>query len=74
MNFPDVQNRISQRKYHFDLPEEDEYQTLAGYILFSTGQIPAKGTAIELGDYNMEVIEKSANRLELIKISRKEED
>ena len=61
-------------KYHFDLPEEDEYQTLAGYILFSTGQIPAKGTAIELGDYNMEVIEKSANRLELIKISRKEED
>ena len=56
-------------KYHLDLPEGDEYQTLAGYILFSTGQIPAKGEVVELGDYRMEIVDKSANRLELIRLS-----
>lgn len=55
--------------YHLDIPEEDEYQTLAGYILYSTGQIPAKGTVLELGNLRMEIIEKSANRLELIRVS-----
>ncbi|MDE6629482.1 MAG: hemolysin family protein, partial [Muribaculaceae bacterium] len=33
-------------KYHLDIPEKDEYQTLAGYILFSTGQIPAVADVI----------------------------
>ncbi|MBD5225083.1 MAG: HlyC/CorC family transporter [Bacteroidales bacterium] len=56
-------------KYHLDIPEEDEYQTLAGYILYSTGQIPAKGTILELENLRMEIIEKSANRLELIRVT-----
>ena len=64
-----VEIEYINEKYHLDLPEEDEYQTLAGYILFSTGQIPAKGEVIELGTYRMEVMEKSANRLELIKLT-----
>lgn len=64
-----VEIEYINEKYHLDLPEEDEYQTLAGYILFSTGQIPAKGEVIELGSYSMEVVEKSANRLELIKLT-----
>lgn len=57
-------------KYHLDIPEEDEYQTLAGYILYTTGQIPAKGTILELENLRLEIIEKSANRLELIRVSR----
>ncbi len=56
-------------KYHLDLPEDDEYQTLAGYILCKTGQIPAKGAVVELDAFRLEVIEKSANRLELIRLS-----
>lgn len=56
-------------KYHLDIPENDEYQTLAGYILFETGQIPAKGAVVELENFRLEVMEKSANRLELIKLS-----
>jgi len=56
-------------KYHFDIPEDDEYQTLAGYILCKTGQIPAKGEIVEVDGFRLEVMEKSANRLELIKLS-----
>lgn len=56
-------------KYHLDIPENDEYQTLAGYILCKTGQIPACGEVVTLDDFLLEVMEKSANRLELIKLT-----
>ena len=56
-------------KYHLDLPEDDEYQTLAGYILVKTGQIPGENTKIILGEYEFEIVEKSANRLELIRVN-----
>lgn len=56
-------------KYHFDIPEDDEYQTLAGYILTSTGKIPDTGDIIELGNLRLEVTRKSATRLELITVS-----
>lgn len=56
--------------YHFDIPESDEYQTLAGYILCETGQIPAQGETIEFGPLRLEVTRKSASRLELIKLTR----
>jgi len=56
-------------KYHLDIPEDDEYQTLAGYILCKTGQIPAKGAMIDLDNFRLEVMEKTASRLELIKLT-----
>lgn len=55
--------------YHFDIPESDEYQTLAGYILNETGQIPALGDAVELDGFRLEVVKKTASRLELIKLT-----
>ena len=56
-------------KYHLDIPEDDEYQTLAGYILVKTGAIPAENEKIKLNNIEFEILEKSANRLELIKVS-----
>lgn len=56
-------------EFDLDLPESDDYQTLAGYILQSTGSFPAKGDVIELGSYQFEIMRMSANRLELIRLS-----
>lgn len=55
--------------YHFAIPESDEYQTLAGYILSETGRLPRVGEAVELGDIRLEITKKSASRLELIKLT-----
>lgn len=52
--------------FRLDLPEDDEYQTLAGYILHETGCIPEQGAVIPLGNYRFEIIRKTATRLELI--------
>lgn len=60
--------------YNLDIPEDDEYQTLAGYILFSTGTIPQQGEIVELGNLRMEILKKSASRLELIRLTVIPED
>ena len=57
-------------RFNLDIPESDDYQTLAGYILCSTGTIPAQGDSVVLEPYRFEIIRKSANRLELIRIVR----
>lgn len=56
--------------YHLDIPEKDDYQTLAGYILHNTGAIPEKGETITLGNLSIEVLRKSAARLELLRVTR----
>ena len=56
--------------YHLDIPEDDDYQTLAGYILHNTGAIPEKGETITLGNLSIEVLRKSAARLELLRVTR----
>ena len=44
-------------------------ETIAGYILHTTGAIPAKGDSVMVGRFRMDILRKSANRLELIRLS-----
>ncbi|MDE6344567.1 MAG: hemolysin family protein [Muribaculaceae bacterium] len=60
--------------FHLGLAESDEYQTIAGYVLYLTGSIPEVGTCIDIPDrYTVEVMEKTASRLELIRIIKNNE-
>ena len=56
-------------EHHLDLPEDDDYQTLAGYILHATGEIPAKGETVMLGELRFDILSTTANRLELIRLT-----
>ncbi len=56
--------------YHLDIPEDDDYQTLAGYIIHNTGAIPEKGETITLGNLSIEILRKSAARIELLRVTR----
>lgn len=55
--------------YHIDIPEKDEYQTLAGYILHNIGSIPAQGEVLQLESLLFTIVKRTATRLELIRIS-----
>lgn len=57
-------------QFGLDIPESDDYQTLAGYILNSTGTIPSRGDDVRLGLYNFHISRSSATKLELITVSR----
>lgn len=54
--------------YHLDIPEEDDYQTIAGYVLHTTGTILDEGEKLVLEDMEIEVLKKSANKLELLRV------
>ena len=56
-------------QFHLDLPESDDYQTIAGYILFSTGSIPPQGEDIQLNGLIFNIVHKSANRIEMIRVT-----
>lgn len=56
-------------QYHLDIPESDEYQTLAGYLLTSTGTLPPAGESITLGSYTFTVTSRTATRLEIIRVA-----
>lgn len=56
-------------QFDLDLPEDDSYQTIAGYVLHTTGSIPSEGDTVIIDDRRFDIIKKSANRLELIRVT-----
>lgn len=56
-------------QFDLDLPESDEYQTLAGYILNTLGSIPCEGEELEIGKYIFKIVKGTATRLELITVA-----
>lgn len=63
-----------RENYHIDIPESDDYQTLAGYILHSCGAIPTQGEVIDIDQLQFTIVKRTATRLELIKIAPKPEE
>lgn len=56
-------------QFHLDIPESDDYQTIAGYILCSTGAIPPQGEDIVLNGLTFNIVHKRANRIEMIRVT-----
>jgi CBS domain containing-hemolysin-like protein len=55
-------------KYHLSLPEEDDYETLAGMILFYHGSIPGNNDVIRIGNIVIKVLRATTTRLELVNL------
>lgn len=56
-------------QFHLDIPESDDYQTIAGFILCSTGAIPPQGEDIVLNGLTFNIVHKRANRIEMIRVT-----
>lgn len=55
-------------KYNLGIEESDEYDTLAGYVIFNENGIPAVGKEIEIGEIAIRILKSSSSKVELIKI------
>ena len=60
--------RINQDIPFLEIPEEDDYLHLAGFILSRLGNIPNSGDIIETPSARLEVIRVMANKIVLIRI------
>lgn len=61
-------------RFHLGVPEGDDYQTVAGYVLFNHEAIPAEGDSVEIDNFVITVLRKSAARLELLHITTRPRD
>jgi CBS domain containing-hemolysin-like protein len=55
-------------KYDLKLPEEDDYETLAGMIMFFHGSIPRSNDVIRIGNKVIKVLRATTTRLELVSL------
>ncbi len=55
--------------YQMDIPKSDEYETLAGFIIFHHENIPSLNESIQIGRFSMKIIQVSANKIELVELT-----
>ena len=60
-------------KHNLNLPIEEEYETLAGLVLHQTEDIPEINETIELKSYKLRILEVNDAKIDLVKITIKEE-
>ena len=67
--------RINEQ-FHLDLPESDDYQTIAGYIVNRLEMIPNQGEEHTIDRFTVSIAKKNGARLELItlKVNSEPED
>ena len=55
-------------KYDLNLPENEEYETLAGLILYYNEDIPEEGERILIGDISFEIVRVKSARIEEVRV------
>ena len=78
-----VEKRISERefvfscrleveylneKYNLNIPEDEEYDTLAGYIISRYEELPTAGTVMEFDGLRIKILSTTRSRIELAKV------
>jgi len=55
-------------KYDLGIPVSEEYDTLAGYIIYHYESIPEKDTSVELDNFLITITDVSSNRIEEVEL------
>ena len=55
-------------KFDFDIPESDNYVTIAGYILHHYQKFPKLNDTIEIENYTFKIMQAHNNRIDLVKL------
>ena len=59
------------KKYQLDIPESEEYETIAGFILSHHSDIPVQNEKIEIDKFDFTILEANSTRIETILVSVK---
>ncbi len=60
---------LLNEKYFFDLPETEEFETLAGLILYHHESIPKMNSIIKVGKFHFKILKASSTKIELVKLT-----
>lgn len=59
---------LINENYKLDLPENEQYETLGGLIVFETEGIPTEGDIVIIDKYKFTILETSYNKIDLIRL------
>ena len=62
--------RDLESQYGIEIPVEGEFETLAGFILFHRGEIPAAGDSVEYRGRRYTVLEMERNRVARVRVEK----
>lgn len=57
-----------RESYKLAIPESEEYDTLAGFILHSTGDLPDQGQVLELPPFRITIARVEHSRIDLVRL------
>lgn len=60
-------------KYGLELPESENFETLAGLILYYHESIPKINSIIDIGNFNFKILKATSTKIELVKLTLKNE-
>ena len=52
----------------WNLPERDDYETIAGYVLYHMGTIPENGQLLKIGDSEVEILQANHQKIQSLRI------
>lgn len=64
---------LINEKYQIGIPESEEYETLAGFILYHYESIPKVNTIIRIGRFSFKVLKATYTKIELVYLTILEE-
>jgi putative hemolysin len=56
--------------HQIPIPESEEFQTVAGFMLDKLGSVPKGGEVVPLGDYRLTVVDVERNRISKVRVER----
>lgn len=68
-----VEIDLINEKYHINLPETEDFETLAGFILYHHESIPKINSVIKIGVFQFKILKATNTKIELVKLTITEE-
>jgi CBS domain containing-hemolysin-like protein len=58
--------------YGLDIPESDDYSTVAGYLLHHTRRFPKTYETVIIGKYTFKILKVTARKIEVVRLITKD--
>jgi putative hemolysin len=59
-----------RQNYEIPIPESEDFDTVAGFMLDCLGAVPRGGEVVQVGDWRLTVVDVEKNRISKVKIDR----
>ena len=61
-------------KYNLGIPEKDDYETLAGFILYHHGNLPKPNQKLIIKPFEIQILKTTETRVELVRLKKYRKD